>query len=109
MKLEFATFANAVDVSSNGMFHILGGGIDVLKSKEFPGLIHSLYVVAKVGANPGEFGSHLFICEVVGEDGQKIVRDLEQQFNIDPHPSKPNKGNWAVLTMHYMGLVFPKP
>lgn len=106
MKLDFAFFADAAKVADNGLFNVLGGGIDTLRVPgELPATMHSLSLIVRFRSKPEEArkGNKLDV-KIVGPHGILVKPNIREEFNT---ASKESSDHLTTIGLDYQSVLFP--
>ena len=106
MKLLLFLTADYANITREGKLNVMGIFSDVYSS-QFPARHPSMHIVAKLGAELGEYGqTRDFIVKLLDEDGNQIF-DLSGQFQI-PKGERGRKPEVNVI-LELKDIVFLKP
>ncbi len=108
MEFKYAFLANSAEVSTDGRFFVLGGGIDGISVAGFPAYLPALAVVASVHFSVEECGQeHQFRAALHLPDGT----DLGAQASVPLRPTTlaemPDTGPNLKVAIGLFGLGFP--
>lgn len=109
MEVDYAFLANAAE-ANNGVFHVLGGGIDTVRSPKIPVNYPKLSLVLRVVFEPAELGrKHRLEIQVMDEDGNKISA-VGADLTLDQkNPNLPKGWRQGIMTIvPFAQLVFPR-
>src|SRR5438552_12016664 len=92
MELQFAFLADAATVTNDGLFAVIGGGLDVIEAQSFPAIKSTLVLVGRVLFKPSEFGkTHVVHCEIHGPSGKIPQPDMSLEIKPFKHPRDPRR------------------
>jgi hypothetical protein len=105
MKLLLFLAADCANITREGKLNVMGVFNDIF-SQNFPARHSSMHLVAKLGAELGEYGqTRDFKVDLLDEDGRPIF-DLSGQFQI-PVGERGRKPE-VNLILELKDIVFPK-
>jgi hypothetical protein len=108
MRLEFAFFAEAVKSLPEGMFDLLGGGMDLVRGPSYPSTLSSLALVGRMLFEPAEFGkAYELLGKIVNEAGQTIFPEMRLPLEPFANPRHPTRPNWMTIRFQCLNLTFP--
>jgi hypothetical protein len=85
MQLEQSFFAKYADVSADGLFHVIGGGLSTIHAAEFPSTCSTLAFVARVVFDSeNEIRGATLAFRVSGPNGEIVTAPLPEPF-ADPN------------------------
>lgn len=109
MELDFAFFAKAAEVESDGMIHLLGGGITFVKGPAFPAIQHGMVLVVRLRVEPNECDClHELVSQIVRPSGAIMPPEIKFPFSTKRHPWHPEKANTMTVVLNYIDLIFPE-
>jgi hypothetical protein len=110
MKLDFAFLADAATISENGLFAVVGGGVDVLTPQGFPAIKYAMALVGRIVFEAQECGkTYLLHGEIVGPGETILPPDMWLSLEPFSHPRDPQGENWITICLNYQGVTFPAP
>lgn len=111
MQLEFAFLADAAQVTPDGKFTVLGGGLNVIYAPQFPALHPSLSIVTKLNIdNKDELEvEHTLRAELFNPLNATAMPPLSGKFIAQPIKDHPDWPVSAQFTMTINGLLFELP
>jgi hypothetical protein len=108
MRLKFAFFARAADISQDGTFAVLGAGLDKLRAPGFP-CSAAITLVANVGLSPDDRQRrNAIILEAFDPAGERMAGPIES--GIQPPPPQPGQAiedELGVTCIFGLFLTFP--
>jgi hypothetical protein len=110
MEVVFAWFANSAEVLGNGLFYVLGGGVDIVFGESFPMTQNKISLVLRLRTFPNEFNrEHELYMDIVRPDGSVMQPDTRYTFTPVPFPRHPERPNVMTFVVDHFNLVFPEP
>jgi hypothetical protein len=110
MELAYMFLADAAEATPTGRFFVFGGGVDRVMSAQFPSILPTLAVVAKIRVQPEEI-SRESPFRLVGIDpaGEPLISELSGTFPlVDPkHPR--DQSAYHLLVANFRGLPLSIP
>jgi len=107
MLLDLLLIADYVNTTADGKLNVMGIFTNI-HSPEFPTAHPEMFLVAKLSADPSEYGTRKKLAiRLLDKDGKPIASLLEREIEI---PS--GKGDKVVAIRQILrltGLVFPQP
>lgn len=107
MLLDLLLIADYVNITADGKLNVMGI-FNSIHSTEFPTAHPEMFLVAKLSADPSEYGTRKKLAiKLLDEGGKPIASLLEREIEI-PH----GKGDNVVAIRQLLkltGLVFPQP
>ena len=109
MQLNFAFLANSSEVTPDGRFFVLGGGIDGFSVESPPGILPSLCMIASISFEVDE-------CDQVYEFRAKLFlpdgTDTGAEVRTPLHPKitneSPGFGPNMKVSLGFFGLIMPQ-
>jgi hypothetical protein len=111
MKLAYAILADAAQVTPDGKFSILGGGIEILNSVALPAMVPSLALIIRLSLDPDSLSiQHILQVELVDPDGlQSLANIAESSFTPEQKISiKEGILPSTTFVFNFLGISFPK-
>lgn len=107
MLLDLFLIADYVNATVDGKLNVMGI-FNIIHSAQFPTRHPGMFLVAKLSADPSEYGAKQKLAiKLLDERGKSIATLLEREVEI-PH-SKERKGVAIRQILRLTGLVFPQP
>jgi hypothetical protein len=115
MRLSLAFLARSAEITQDGSFHVLGGGLDGFTASSMPptpstpAVIPSLAIVAGVHFTPVEC-EKVYAIEIIlsDQDGNQIGQKINHSFAATINHLRPELGSYQKLVVNINGLVLPK-
>jgi hypothetical protein len=109
MDLDFAFLAKSAEVGGEGTFHVLGGGIHLIRVKSVPFQLPAFAVVASFNFQPEECGGQYQVqLSAMRPDGS----DGGLSGNVDLRPTNtaelPDFGSTLAVAVSVFGLELPQ-
>jgi hypothetical protein len=113
MELNFAFIANSAEVTPDGRFFVMGGGIDGFASHEVPGILPALSVLASIRFSAEECDrDYYFWAKLVLPDGSlsETFSEKETISVLSPRipVQTPGIGPNLKVSMSLFGLLLPQ-
>ncbi len=107
MQLGFAFFARSGEMNQDGIFSVLGAGLDGVRVPEVPGVIPHLCLVVRVLLGEKESGvEHRFQVQVFTPSGTEVPGERpEVPFSASEAPGAYTKFNCLVT---FMAMPIPE-
>jgi len=110
MELQFAFLADAATITNDGLFAVIGGGLDVIETQSMPAIKSTLVLVGRVVFKPSEFGkTHVVACEIHGPSGKIPQPPMALEIKPFKHPRDSRRPNWITVCFNYQGVRFLEP
>jgi len=107
MLLDLLLIADYVNITADGKLNVMGI-FNSIHSPQFPTRHSGMFLVAKLSADPSEYGAKKKLAiKLLDEDGKLIASLLEREIEI-PH-GKEGKVVEIRQILRLAGLVFPQP
>lgn len=107
MLLDFLLIADYVNVTADDKLNVMGI-FNSIHSPQFPTRHPEMFLVAKLSADPSEYGTKRKLAiKLLDEGGKLIASLLEREIEI-PH-GKEGKVVGIRQILRLAGLVFPQP
>lgn len=109
MQLQYAILAKAAEIGEHdGLFYVLGGGIESLKSASFPFRCPVLGMLVKIRFDQSfAVTEHELRIRFLGPEQVKLADDAVVKFTPQAHG--PEKKITLVAAMQMFGLEFATP
>ena|SRR5437660_7761677 len=111
MQLDFAFLARAGDIAKDGMFSVLGAGINTFEGPAFPLSAPPFVIVVKVFFQPEELDrAHVLVVSVLQPDGSAVPdARYEHRFSVEkPGGRELGQATFTSL-IAVSGLIVPRP
>jgi hypothetical protein len=106
VNIEFATIADRATPDPSGKVNMLGAGIGVISSPEFPAPLNAT-LVAGFAYNSTEAGRERVVTvELVDEDGNRIIDPMPQ--TVTPAPPLPGIRGGLLMTFGIVEIIGPQ-
>src|SRR5262245_37244472 len=87
MKVEYSIFAYSAILTPDGLFSLLGGGIEWVTAKSLPAVCRSLVLLVRLSLEPSEWSTtHECVVKVFDPDGNSLPPELV--VTVKPTPNK---------------------
>lgn len=107
MLLDLLLIADYVNITADGKLNVMGI-FNRIHAPQFPTRHPEMFLVAKLSANPSEYGTRRKLAiKLVDESGKLVASLLEREIEI-PH-DKEGKVVEIRQILRLAGLVFPQP
>ena len=107
MLLDLLLIADYVNIAADGKLNVMGI-FNSIHSTEFPTAHPEMFLIAKLSADPSEYGTKRKLAiKLLDESGKSIASLLEHEIEI-PH-GKEGKGVEIRQILRLTGLDFPQP
>jgi hypothetical protein len=110
MELAYMFLADAAEATSGGRFFVFGGGVDRVKSPQFPSVLPTLAVVAKIRVKPEE-ASREIPFRLIGTNpvGESLIGELIGTFSPVETRHPPDNFGYHLMIANFRGLPLLTP
>ena len=109
MKVIYSFLAKAGEVSADGSFAVLGGGLEAVVADSFPAVVPCLMFLGKVEFDDAEAGAgRSMTVRILDASGKSVLPvELTQTMVPEAHPDSSIKKLRAGFAAQFFGLSFP--
>ncbi len=106
MKLDFAIFADSAILADNGLFSLLGGGIEWIEAPALPATCQHLVLLARFSFEAGECGKNYeCVVEVTDPGGNVLTPNLSVTLKPAANPTHPESPSTFTARYGYDGFT----
>lgn len=110
MELTYVILADAAELSPNGKFSLLGGGIENIFAPTFPAIHPGLALVVRLRARSSEVEQdHKFHVDIIGPNDFNVTPGTIIEFKPRTMPGEPDRPVAFTLVMNIVPIVLPEP
>jgi hypothetical protein len=109
MELNFAFIANSAEVTQDGRFFVMGGGIDGFTASAVPSMLPTVAILASIRFSTGDCDrDHEFRAKLVLPNGSSAGIDLTSVLAPRIPVETPGIGPTLKVSVAIFGLVLPQ-
>jgi hypothetical protein len=112
MKVDYMFLADAgIAQVDTGLFTVLNGGVNLVRCPQFPGGLHTVFLLGRVSFEPAECSQKHFIDVEVMGPSDSVLDPAFRRVELSPGPSDLGKDRRSLMTfaLTFQSLVFPTP
>lgn len=109
MRVEYSVFAYSAMLTGDGLFSLLGGGIQWVIAKSLPATCRNLCLLVRLSVEPNECDqTHECVVKVTDPDGNTLEPSLVVPVRAVRHRVYPDKPSAFTAHYAYDGFTFTK-
>lgn len=110
MKINYCIFSHSVLLTSDGLFNLLGGGIQWITAPSFPAIIEHFCLLVNLAIEPNECGNpYQCVVKVADPDGNCLIPDLTVVVNASANKVNPSRPSSFTARFGYDRFTFTRP
>src|SRR5438046_1602080 len=110
MRIAYTIFGHSALLTQDGLFSVLGGGVEWITAKKFPATADHLFMIVRLMLEPAECGTpRECTVSVTAPDGSTLTPSLVVVVNGVLNGVKPERESSFSAHFCYDGFTFPVP